>query len=93
MAVEVSLSPLYPCVCSGNAVFLGESGGLIMYLGEPVLGVMEDNGQSITTKALGGIYMYVFVRMPGTQDHIITLAAPSKQLHCILCPHTTSQSQ
>ena len=30
-----------------------------MYLGERVLGVMEDNGWSITTKALGGICVCV----------------------------------
>ena len=63
-----------------------ESGGWVMYLGERVLGVMEDNGWSITTKALGGICTSVFVSMPGTQGHIITLAAPAEQLH--LCPST-----
>ena len=52
-----------------------------MYLGELLLGVMEDNGCSITTKALGGICYVRFVSMPATQDHIITLAAPAQQLH------------
>lgn len=66
---------------AGQLVFLGESGGWVMYQGEMLLGVMEDNGWSITTKARGGICMCVFVSMPGTQDHIITLAAPAEQLH------------
>lgn len=44
-----------------------------MYLGELLLGVMEDNGCSITTKALGGICYVRFVSMPATQD----------RFHCI----------
>ena len=50
LAVEVSC-----CLKLVQLVFLGESGGRIMYLGELLVGVMEDNGCSITTKALGGV--------------------------------------